>query len=98
MSRDGNLPRQRDGVFDGLLADLDLFPLLGNGNFTWPLAVAERGRVGIGQAGRLRGIARAKRHGQRDMSHRAACKGDGQQQDRKALRHRYPRDRQCAAQ
>jgi hypothetical protein len=34
--------------------------------------VAERGRVGIGQAGRLRGIARAKRHGQRDMSHRAA--------------------------
>ena len=56
---------------------LDLFRLLGNGNFAWPLAIAERGRVGIGQAGRLRGIARANRHRQLYMSHRAACKRDG---------------------
>ena len=53
---------------------LDLFRLLGNGNVAWPLAIAERGRVCVGQAGRLRGIARAKRHRQRDMSHGAACK------------------------
>jgi hypothetical protein len=72
---------------------LDLFRLLGNGNVAWPLAIAERGRVCVGQAGRLRGIARAKRHRQRDMSHGAACKRDGQQQDQKALRHRYPCDR-----
>jgi hypothetical protein len=25
---------------------LDLFRLLGNGNFAWPLAIAERGRAG----------------------------------------------------
>jgi hypothetical protein len=72
---------------------LDLFGLLGNGNFAWPLTIAERGRVGIGQAGRLRGIARAKRHRQLYISNGAACKHDGGQQDQKAFRHCCARDR-----